>query len=295
MLLNEDFLTNYDYYWLKYTLERGSRESADKVLVGHSLPRFGVNDREIPGLINLAFISQDYYYSARIIERAMEMLPHLTDVVIGTSYYAPFMDLSKAKNEGERSRITNVYGRYFNDYHNINISETVSPSPEESDSRRIYNSICDDYFCDGRDRVILAESDWGNDLTEEERFSMAKKRTSYHNSLSKHTESYEENGIILNKLALQCKKSNITLHMIVFPANRYYRQGIDPSLKEMYEKQIASIPEQFRPKTADLFCEEGFDPVADYVDTDHLNDEGAAKMSGLLNRIITVDSTGNVL
>ncbi len=30
-----EFFDNYDYYWLKYTLERGKQEKATSLLVGH--------------------------------------------------------------------------------------------------------------------------------------------------------------------------------------------------------------------------------------------------------------------
>ena len=56
----EIFFSNYDYYWLKYTMDRGIGEQARYLIAGHSLARFGINDRDIPGLINLAFPSQDY-------------------------------------------------------------------------------------------------------------------------------------------------------------------------------------------------------------------------------------------
>ena len=68
----EIFFSNYDYYWLKYTMDRGIQEQARYLVAGHSLARFGINDRDIPGLINLAFLSQDYYYSYRIIEKAFD-------------------------------------------------------------------------------------------------------------------------------------------------------------------------------------------------------------------------------
>ena len=53
----EIFFSNYDYYWLKYTMDRGIEEQARYLVAGHSLARFGINDRDIPGLINLAFLS----------------------------------------------------------------------------------------------------------------------------------------------------------------------------------------------------------------------------------------------
>ena len=49
-------------------MDRGVDEQARYLVAGHSLARFGINDRDIPGLINLAFLSQDYYYSYTVVK-----------------------------------------------------------------------------------------------------------------------------------------------------------------------------------------------------------------------------------
>ena len=181
----DEFFRNYDYYWLKYTMERGMKEKADKLLVGHSLPRFGVNDRDIPGLINLSFFSQDYYYSYRIIERALECIPSIKHVVLGTCYISPFIDLSRAQDRDEMNRIISVYDRYFHDIHNM-LPQKYSELKDEEQKRKadevtgdisgkdlmsLYEARKDNYFCTERDRLSLCEDAWTETVSEEERES----------------------------------------------------------------------------------------------------------------------------
>ena len=298
--VKEDFFRNYDYYWLKYTMDRGIGEQVRYLLTGHSLARFGINDRDVPGLINLAFLSQDYYYSYRIIEKALDNIHTLKHIVIGTGYLSPYMDLSRTRNKNELGRIVRVYGRYFQDIHHMDAREyermrseilpgnhdgpgdAVSGNRFSEDSFfRLYCERKDDYFCKERDRQSLSEFVWA-DITEDERYCAAKRRTDYHNRLTAHQETFEENSSVLQRIARLCRAKGVLLSLAVFPSNRYYRSTLDPRLQEGYRKQIALIPEEYRPLQWDLFDSEEFDSVNDFIDTDHLNDRGASKMTAMM-------------
>ena len=293
------FFSNYDYYWLKYTMDRGIQEQARYLVAGHSLARFGINDRDIPGLINLAFLSQDYYYSYRIIEKALDRIHSLEHIVIGTGYLSPYMDLSRARNKNELERVVRVYGRYFQDIHHMDAreyermrSEILPGNNDEpgdaSGNRfsedtffRLYEERKDDYFCRERGRQQLSEVVWA-ELPEDERCRLAECRADYHNSLLKHQEIYEENSSVLQKIADLCRAKGVPLSLAVFPSNRYYRSALDPRLKEGYGRQVSNIPERSRPLQWDLFASAEFDAVNDYVDADHLNNRGASKMTAMM-------------
>ena len=294
------FFNNYDYYWLKYTMDRGIQEQACYLIAGHSLARFGINDRDVPGLINLAFLSQDYYYSYKIIQKALDKIHTLKHIVIGTGYLSPYMDLSGARNKNELARIVRVYGRYFQDIHHMDASEYermrseilpgINDDPEdtapgnrfsEDTFFRLYEERKDDYFCQERDRQHLSEVFWA-ELTEDKRYRLAERRTDYHNRLLKHHEIYEENSSVLQTIALLCRVKGVLLSLVVFPSNHYYRSTLDPQLQEGYRRQVSLIPENSRPLQWDLFDSAEFDSVNDYVDTDHLNDRGSSKMTAMM-------------
>ena len=287
------FMRDYDYYWMKYTLERGVREKAKTLLAGHSLARFGVNDAQIPSLINLAFLSQDYYYSSLIIQSALERIPSLETVILGVSCISPFMDLSRSKNPNERARIIRGYGKYFGDYHHIDPVEAGAqadadkgPGSEPWDERlmsELYEARKSDYFYGERSRQSLSDFDWSGSMTDEARFEAARLRTDFHNRLLKHWETYEENVGILTGIAERCREKNVEFRMVAFPANRYYRRFLDPRLKEAYDDHRRCLSED-AVVYLDLYDDDRFDSVLDYVDTDHLNDRGAAKMTELLRR-----------
>ena len=291
------FFDNYDYYWLKHTFDKGVTENARYLLVGHSLARFGIDDRYIPGLINLAFLSQDYYYAYKIIEKAIESIPALEHVVIGTTYYSPYMDLSRTLNVAELERIVRVYGRYFHDIHNMD-AQTYTDLKEgiffkkntegrstiqEDDVQHMYEARCGDYFFGEYNRRVVSGSDWSNLLSENDRYRAAKCRTDFHNRMPAYKDSYKENCAVLQKLADLCHNAGVKLSMVVFPANCYYRHYLNPRLREDYMKQIENISDECRPMLWDLYDSAEFDSVNDYVDMDHLNDRGALKMTAMMN------------
>ena len=259
----EEFNKNYDYYWLKYTMERGVKEKAQILLVGNSLARFGINDSDIPGLINLSSLSQDYYYSSKIIENALEQIPSLKYVVLGTSYISAFSDVSKSSDP-----VDNCGG---------------------SDLADVYESIKDNYFSSGRSRQSLCDIVWTDPMTDDERLEKTKVRTDLHNSFLKNLEAFDENSAVLQKISAMCREKEVCLMMIVFPANMYYRDSLDPQLKDMYFEQLKSIPVGTIFRNLDLSESRVFDPVLDYADTEHLNDAGAEKMTELLGRFISDD------
>ncbi|WP_408072649.1 hypothetical protein [Butyrivibrio sp. JL13D10] len=294
-----EFFDNYDYYWLKYTLERGKKEQASSLLVGHSLPRFAINDRDIDGLINLAFLSQDYYYSGKIIERSLVDIPSLKTVVLGTSYISSFIDLSRMKNRDELSRIVKVYDRYFHDPHNANmdvleeirkelLNKNAHAFDDEFEKARIfkmYDERKDNYFCNECNRQNLSDVVWIN-LPDEKRIEEAKIRTVFHNRLLEHMDTYHENSEILQRIAMKCHEKGIRFLMVVFPLNSYYREYLDPGYREYYQKQIDSIPEEYRPECFDFSEAPQIDSVSDFVDSDHLNDTGATKMTSIFSGCI---------
>lgn len=289
-----EFFSNYDYYWLKYTMERGASERVSSLLVGHSLPRFAINDRDIDGLINLSFLSQDYYYSGKIIERALDVIPSLKTVILGTSYVSPFIDLSRMKNRDELSRIVKVYDRYFHDHHNADmvscedirkklLDNNVHAFDEEFEKEeffKMYDERKDDYFCRERDRQSLSDVVWG-ELSEEKRLEETKIRADFHNRLCEHRNTYDENTKILRNIANLCHDKGVHFFMMVFPLNKDYRELINPEYRVHYQRQIDGIPVEYRPKCFDFSDISQIDSVTDFVDADHLNDIGAAKMTAI--------------
>ena len=290
------FFDNYDYYWLKYTFAAGVKNNATALLAGHSLPRFGVNDFKIKGLINLSFLSQDFYYSELIIKKALEEIPSLKTVILGTSYVAPFLDLSKARNRGEIARVINVYDKYFHDIHNMDPETYESSIGERAEYDRevekavfeLYKERKDNYFCRERDRQSLSDIDWSREMPDKDRVDLIISRVKYHNRLLEHKETYEENRGILERISNICASKNVRLLIVVFPSNRYYRKYISPSFKDRFMQPVERILGGNTSLT-DLYDSDEFDSVYDFVDTDHLNDKGSDKMTAILREILDRD------
>lgn len=284
------FSRDIDYYWLKYSMERGEREGAKILLTGHSLARFGINETGIPGLINLAFLSQDYYYSSLIIHSALERIPSLETVILGVSHISPFMDLSRSRNPNELARITRGYGRYFGDVHHMDSSMAAAELDRVIWDDRVMSELYEtrkaDYFYGERSRRSLSDFDWPA-MSEEARFEAARQRTDFHNRLLKHGETYEENSVLLSGIEQMCRDRHVAFRMVVFPSNRYYRHFLDPRLGEAFEEQRRRCLSKDA-AVLNLVEDDRFDSIRDFVDPDHLNDLGADKMTRILRQWLEV-------
>lgn len=64
------------------------------VLVGDSQVRFAVDDRELPGVRNLARTSETYFFSYLKLREVLEHNPQVTDVLVGFNYHnlSPYCD-----------------------------------------------------------------------------------------------------------------------------------------------------------------------------------------------------------
>ena len=108
-------------------------------------------------------------------------------------------------------------------------------------------------------------------------------RAGFHNRFLKYEDTYEENGKILMNLATSLRDRNIKFVPVVFPSNIYYRRHLEHSFKGKYEEQIGKIAAGPGLKSQLDFYEcDAFDKVKDFVDSDHLNDRGAEKMTNIL-------------
>jgi hypothetical protein len=242
-----DCESRYDYYYLKYSLEKAKNPSVTTLISGSSYGAMGTDESLLTDAVNLSSLSQDMYYSTLGIYRACENNKNIRNIVLYAAYYLFFSDISREKNPIELSRITKVFYPLYNDMHNCALLPPEENGLYTSDIFDIQR-ICEyyvsqvvksGYFHEERERskygffVGGSSKLWG-EFTEEEKTEAGKKRTSYHNKLLRYHLSYVENAEIFQQLCNFCTENNIKLLVVVPPATTYYVKAFDTNFKKMF-------------------------------------------------------------
>ena len=84
----ENWIKNYDYYYLQNALKDWERGNYDTLVVGSSYACFGYDDKiESEHTKNLALPSQDLYYALKIIEECKRRTQYsIKNIIIGLGY-----------------------------------------------------------------------------------------------------------------------------------------------------------------------------------------------------------------
>lgn len=300
------YYTYYDYYYLLNALGDAFNECFDSIIVGSSYSCFGIDvNITTTKSKNLSVPSQDIYYGCKIAEKVINNNKNIKNIFIGVGYYSFFGDLSKTKNEEEIKRISDVYYPLLADKHNaLLIPETKSTALIKSDifdinrivtllSRTYYDMGNGNYFNKRQTRFASKSCLWTNpnlewkDISIEEKIIAGEKRANGHNKSINYKISYNENINTLNDFVKKCNQNDISVHIIVFPSTVQYSSKLDKKHKKYFFEALDKIDGELH--LIDFNNYDQFDD-SDFNDMDHLNDNGAIKLTKLLNDIIIKDA-----
>lgn len=295
------YMSNYDFYHLKYSLKKALKPEIQSIVVGSSYALFGIEESVLSTpCVNLALPSQDIYYACLIGRNIISQNSNIKKIFIGTGYYSFHSDLSRCKQRNELIRITDSYYPIFGDKHNC----TELPTSEEPnlyeheifDMKQIFDIFCNKffdefngrYFTDSRDRFQLKTAFRGNlntrwfeldDVLKEE---SAQIRTISHNKAINYVDSYKENIETLNSFISFCNRRNVIVYLISFPSTLFYQRYLLKEYKESYMLALNLINDKIQFidfNTLDMFEDK------DFVDMDHLDKSGAIKVSEYINNL----------
>ncbi len=292
------YMSNYDFYYLKYSLKRALEPDTKSLVVGSSYARFGIDESIInEPCINLALASQDMYYACLIGRYVISKNPNIKKVFIGTGYYSFYSDLSL--NQGaELMRISDVYYPIFKDMHNCRelpkSQNNILSDNELFDIQQIVDIFCNNlfnqfkhnYFIDIRNRFNLrmnlrgAENRRWFELDDALKKECSYERAQSHNKAIKNLGSYKENKEVLNSFIKFCNEKNVKVCIIAFPSTRFYKELLLREYKESYISALNSIDGVIHFvdfNESDMFTDE------DFVDMDHLDKSGAIKITETIN------------
>ncbi|WP_099716714.1 hypothetical protein [Clostridium sp. LS] len=294
------YAANYDFYHLKYSLERALKPEIEAIAVGSSYALFGIEESELnTPCVNLALASQDIYYACLIGRHVINQNSNIKKIFIGTGYYTFYSDLSLTQG-GELMRLTDIYYPIFRDKHNcqelLKSEIPVLFEHEIFDMEQITEICCKElfeefngkYFTGTKDRfksrvVIrgIPDTKW-YELSDTLQEEAAYERANSHNKAIRYIDSYKENIKILNSFTTFCNERNVRVYLLAFPNTEFYKKYLLKEYKETYMSALNSINGEIRfidLNNCDIFEDK------DFVDMDHLDKSGAIKVSEYINNI----------
>lgn len=289
----QEYEYNHDYYYIKYALDQAAAPTTTTLFSGSSYSAFGIIPSLFDNAVNLSSISQDLYYSIKLVYAAYKKNNSIENVILPMQYYYFYTDLSKTQNYEEQTRISKVYYPLLNDSHNCVLFPPKQNYLYESDIFDVH-SILNTYahgeyqkgfFNNDRPRINYATKVWTNQskdwstLTEEEKYAAGRMRASQHNECLTYEKTLFENKCIFQNFVNFCNAKNINLLIVVTPATPYYSNELSPKYKKDFYNILNNIEGIIH--LIDLSDSDAFLDI-DFNDTDHLNKEGAIKLSTIL-------------
>jgi len=290
------FSRNYDYLWLKTMLDQAaSTESSGSTLItGSSHALNGIKESCWNNAFNCSMHSQDIYYDFQCARRVLERVGagRFARCFIIMGYYIAYQDLSLSKVSRD-TVIANIYYPIFGDAHNWespshrdlwdglgDIPETIKAACEHAAAQKLMEYGT--YYSKLRPRGTLFDlkgRTWAQ-VSQPERLAMGQARAADHNKIFQHRESLEENKRVFKEFVHFLYARNVRPIVVITPFSAEYNRFILPEMKAGVLELLDAVPEDVH--FVDFNQAEGLFDAADFMDTDHLSEKGAEKVSNIL-------------
>jgi len=290
------FYRNYDYLWLKTMLDQAAstKKPGSTLITGSSHALNGIKEDCWNNAFNCSMHSQDIYYDFQCARRVLKTAEkgQFARCFIVMGYYIAYQDLSLSKVSRE-TVIANIYYPIFGDAHNWE-----SPSHRDlwdgfGDIPEPIKAICEQasvqklleygtYYSEIRPRGTLFDlkgRTWAQ-VSQSERLAMGQARASDHNKIFRHRESLEENKKILNNFVHFLCDHDVQPVVAITPFSEEYNRFVLPEMKDGVLELVDAVSEDVHyvdfNQAGELF------DATDFMDTDHLSEKGAEKVSSIL-------------
>ena len=292
----------YDYNYINNSLKRSYNNDVKSIIVGNSYALVGIEEQLLTQkAINLSMHSQDLYYAYKLAEKAISKNSSINKCIIGLSYYALWHDLSKCDSQYSRDMVENIYYPILNDKHNyldeiINVKDNLKNSEVDIILKYIFKlEVLEDYL---KYKIYESNSTYYNDLTNVDRcnsleffeYDYKEKvgiyRAEQHNKMFKYKETSIEYLALLKKFLGFLKDKNIEPIIVIFPNSKYYLNHLKNEYKEQFNELINNLNNEFGIKIFDLRDSDLKFEDMDFIDTDHLNQYGAKKVTRYIDKFI---------
>lgn len=286
-----DFLNeHYEYCYLESMHYLNSIKDTTTIITGLS---YGLDGLETNLLseraVNFAMHSQDLYYDNKHIKRAIaNSQGKISQCIITLGYYSLFYDLSLSSS---KKKCVQTYLPLFSDVHHVELGMAQNYEFAYHDENKHF---CRQFFREYPQfygRAILREQTspsvmekggWLN-MSASEREYEAYQLAEKHNRHIVHTQTHLENMGIMDDMLGFLEERHVRPIVTILPFSKEYLKYIDPSYKEAIIECLEKSP--FNVEFIDMNEEPIWDE-SDMLDSDHLNEKGAAKATLLVDGLI---------
>jgi hypothetical protein len=275
-----------------YTFKKNKlEENSDKIeilFLGNSHAFFGLNpDYMTKCSFNAAHVSQTFDYDLEILRKYKDRWSRLKYIVLPVSYFSLYDKLSESP-ESWRVKDYCIYykitvSRYLPNYTEMLNGQLLI------NCRRLWS-----YYIKKMDNISCTESGWGTsyriskpsiDLSKAGKSAAGRHRRT-------DDQYFEEVCSTLDSIIIFAEKRNIRLVLFTPPAFESYRDNLN---MEQLERTVQTVINKTKSNVnctyINLLDDKSF-VNSDFYDPDHLNENGARKLTQVINNIINnkVDS-----
>ncbi len=301
-------MSNYMFCYLSAMQEKNRIYGCSTVIVGSSYTMFGIEQRELIGgnaeNINFSMSSQDIYYDYMNLCKAVnDGARHIDKAIIALGYYALYQDESKQIHQNWV--IPAIYSRYLGndkihnyagpmdydplraigyDHNTYTASEVYNVLKQKSDSFFMkHSTVYGPLLARQNDNEFGLNGIIWSTLPDEAKDKAGHRMAGLHNKLHKYTSTMEENVGLLFEMTDFLHQNGIRPIYIVMPFSESYKRHLMPEYKAELELVMRQLPGEiyyFDMNETELFDDD------DFIDTDHLNIDGAHKATNLLRKYL---------
>lgn len=269
-------------YRFKYEWMDKNSQNVEGLIFGSSHSFYGINPQYLKGkCFNLANVSQTLFYDDYLLSEYIDKCPKLSFIILPISSFSLY---GKLENGSEWYRAI-----YYKLYMGCNYHEDLSKySFEISAIKNAKGKVL--ALLQNKDIIKCNAFGYGTEYTLknkgrnwDEGYLSAKRHTADASKLRyiKANESY------LNHIAKLCHERNIRLLLITAPARPSYFNNLDKTQMEQIASTIKRIEDKFDNVNYYNYLKDIRFKSNDFFDADHLSDQGAKKLSLILQDIVS--------
>jgi hypothetical protein len=270
-----------DFKFKRAQLEEKTQE-IETIVLGGSHNFYGLNPAYFESnTYNLAYVTQAIWLDHALLEKYIDQMPNLQNVILMMAY----ISLSMKQDEAELAWRKYNYYRYYDispppnrDYQKYYLE--IFNLPLQRNVKKVYHQL------KGKDLVTCDSNGWCYHYTDEgsqdlRRTGIAEAKKHENNSMD-----FTANIEVLKEIISLCEERNIRVLLLTSPSWVDYRNNLNP---EKYNKLVTTcthFSEQNDHVDYYTFFDDSRFTAKHFHDADHLNHSGTAIYSRIINNII---------
>ncbi len=274
-------------YKYKSTYMKTRGGSINTLIMGSSHSFYGIDPDYLSGdAFNLSHPSQTLEFDEKLILKYENQLTSLKTLYLPISMFTLY---GRLEDSVENWRENN-YSLYYGIHTGYGLGQYIELFARKF---KINVGILYAYYLKGEQDLVCSRLGWGIayspgkmrdlELTADD---AVRRHTNFNIHSPKYREIFEENVATLKRIISWADKRNVKVILLTLPAYKTYREN--PHLNsEVVERTIETAESVARTfgncDYLNLYDSDSF-TIADFYDADHLNHDGAEKLTRILNK-----------